>query len=117
MNIVEQAKSLEDFIAQFHHDIHMHPELGFQEFRTTQRLKEEIESLGLSVKLYNPTGLHVDIRGTGRGLCADRTGKGDRKQESYLASYSPQLFNPRCHGDQHGYSVFGGRFRNHRADI
>lgn len=63
MNIVEQAKSLEDFIAQFHHDIHMHPELGFQEFRTTQRLKEEIESLGLSVKLYNPTGLHVDIKG------------------------------------------------------
>lgn len=63
MTITQQALSLSSFIADFHHDIHQHPELGFQEFRTTARLKEEIEKLGLTVRQFDPTGLVVDVKG------------------------------------------------------
>lgn len=63
VTIIEQARAMQNYIAEFHHDIHMHPELGFQEFRTMERLLGEIEPLGLPVKRYDPTGFHVDIKG------------------------------------------------------
>lgn len=63
MTIVEQALSLKEYIAGIHHEIHENPELSLREFRTTRRIKEEISGLGLVVKEYEPTGLHVDIKG------------------------------------------------------
>ena len=63
MTIVEQALSFKEYIAGIHHEIHENPELSLREFRTTRRIKEEISGLGLVVKEYEPTGLHVDIKG------------------------------------------------------
>ncbi len=63
MTILEQALSMQKYISDYHHDIHMHPELGFHEFRTMEKLKAELEDLGLSYVEYDPTGLHVDIHG------------------------------------------------------
>lgn len=74
-NMLEQAKAIEKFIVDFRHDIHMHPELGFKEFRTTDRIAEELDRLGLSYTRFEPTGLMVEIEGepTGKrvGLRAD----------------------------------------------
>ena len=64
MTIIEQALTLKDYLAGIHHEIHENPELSLKEFRTTRRIKEEIASIGLAVKEYAPTGLHVDIRGS-----------------------------------------------------
>ena len=41
-NMLEQAKAIEDFIVDFRHQLHMYPELGFQEFRTTEKIEEEL---------------------------------------------------------------------------
>ncbi|MER8044984.1 amidohydrolase [Streptomyces sp. NPDC094032] len=46
----------------FRRDLHMHPELGNQEFRTTAALKERLEAAGLTPKvLATGTGLICDI--------------------------------------------------------
>ena len=44
-NMLEQAKAIEDFIVDFRHQLHMYPELGFQEFRTTEKIEEELKKL------------------------------------------------------------------------
>lgn len=67
MNMLEQAKQLEPFITDFRHDLHRHPELSFQEFRTTEKIEEELKKLGLSYTRFEPTGLMVEIEGRGSG--------------------------------------------------
>ncbi len=52
----------------FRRDMHMHPELGNQEFRTTAALKKRLEAAGLSPRVLDTgTGLVCDI-GTWDGL-------------------------------------------------
>lgn len=73
--MLQQAKALEDFIIALRHDLHQHPELGYQEFRTTERLEAEAQKLGLPYHRFDPTGLMIEIEGrpTGKrvGLRAD----------------------------------------------
>ncbi|WP_418958718.1 amidohydrolase [Streptomyces tritici] len=62
----------------FRRDLHMHPELGNREFRTTARLKERLEAAGLRPKvLATGTGLMCDVgswegRDGARGMLALR---------------------------------------------
>ncbi|MEU4080306.1 amidohydrolase [Streptomyces venezuelae] len=59
----------------FRRDLHMHPELGNQEFRTTAALKARLEAAGLAPKvLPGGTGLICDIgtRDRGRPMLAIR---------------------------------------------
>ena len=67
-NMLEQAKAIEDFIVDFRHQLHMYPELGFQEFRTTEKIEEELKKLGLKYVRFQPTGLMVEIEGSPVGL-------------------------------------------------
>ncbi|MFJ9540488.1 M20 family metallopeptidase [Streptomyces sp. NPDC101225] len=49
-------------LVAFRRDLHMHPELGNQEFRTTAAIKERLEAAGLSPRvLAMGTGLVCDI--------------------------------------------------------
>ena len=48
---------LQDQLIEWRHDLHRHPELGFEEHRTSQRVAELLESFGLEV--------HRGIGGTG----------------------------------------------------
>lgn len=68
--IKKTAENLSDYIKNFRHDIHRHPELGHKEFRTTDKICEELTQIGLEPIRYDPTGVSVDIRGT--------AGAGDR---------------------------------------
>lgn len=61
--MLEQAKKMEPFIVDFRHDLHQHPELSYQEFRTTTKIEEEVRRLGLPYKKFDPTGLMVEIEG------------------------------------------------------
>ncbi|MEV7278447.1 M20 family metallopeptidase [Streptomyces sp. NPDC093111] len=59
----------------FRRDLHMHPELGKQEFRTTAAIKERLEAAGLAPRvLATGTGLICDIGtpGPGRAMLAIR---------------------------------------------
>ncbi|NUU20122.1 MAG: amidohydrolase, partial [Streptomycetaceae bacterium] len=58
-------------------DLHMHPELGREEFRTTQLIHDRLVHAGLTPRLLPGTGVVCDIlpapgTGDGRGLIAFR---------------------------------------------
>ncbi|ANW18496.1 amidohydrolase [Streptomyces clavuligerus] len=56
------STALRDELIAFRRDLHMHPELGNQEFRTTAALKERLERAGLRPRvLPTGTGLVCDI--------------------------------------------------------
>ncbi|MEU0334787.1 amidohydrolase [Streptomyces sp. NPDC006193] len=59
------SESLRAELIAFRRDLHMHPELGNQEFRTTAAIKERLEQAGLRPRvLATGTGLLCDIGAT-----------------------------------------------------
>lgn len=50
MSIREEVTDLRDELVALRRDFHMHPELGFQEFRTSKIVGDYLESLGVEVK-------------------------------------------------------------------
>lgn len=69
------SDSLRAELVAFRRDLHMHPELGNQEFRTTAALKARLEAAGLAPRVLPAgTGLICDIgtRDPGRGMLALR---------------------------------------------
>jgi len=58
------TEELRKELVAFRRDLHMHPELGFQEFRTTAAIKARLEQAGLEPRtLAMGTGLVCDIGG------------------------------------------------------
>lgn len=65
-----QASSLDSLLPvliEARHDIHRHPELGFEEVRTQAKVRAWLESQGLTPKDCARTGLYADIEGSGPG--------------------------------------------------
>ncbi|MFJ9565498.1 M20 family metallopeptidase [Streptomyces fuscichromogenes] len=63
------SEELHAELVAFRRDLHMHPELGNQEFRTTAAIKERLEKAGLRPRvLPSGTGLICDIGSVGDGL-------------------------------------------------
>lgn len=48
-------------LISFRRDLHRHPELSYQEFRTTDRIVGALESAGLNPVRLSDTGCYVDI--------------------------------------------------------
>ncbi len=63
MCFLDQARELEDQIIRIRRDIHAHPELGFQEFRTTDLIVRELEALGIEYRRLDPTGVVATVYG------------------------------------------------------
>jgi amidohydrolase len=64
--MLNEAKELQAKLTDYRHDFHMHPELGFKEFRTSARVAEVLRSLGLRVReKVGKTGVVGEI---GQGL-------------------------------------------------
>lgn len=74
LKMLERARTLQDQIIAWRRDVHMHPELGFQEHRTSQLVADTLRALGLRVKTgVGKTGV-VGYLGEGRpavGIRAD----------------------------------------------
>ena len=83
MDFRELAKQVNDEVIAFRHDLHMHPEASMQEFRTTDRIAEELDKLGIPYRRFEPTGLIGTIEGGKPGktiaLRADIDALRDRK--------------------------------------
>jgi amidohydrolase len=70
--MLKRAQEIKDRITGWRRDIHMHPELGFQEARTAALVAEQMESLGYRVKTgVGRTGVVAD-RGEGGPVVAIR---------------------------------------------
>ncbi|MEW9096612.1 MAG: amidohydrolase [Clostridiaceae bacterium] len=67
MKTLELAKKYYDWMVDIRRDFHMHPEASLSEFRTSKRIREELEKMGIEV--YSPceTGVLGILKGKGEG--------------------------------------------------
>ncbi len=65
--MLEKANNLKDELVRLRRDIHQHPELGFQEFRTSALVADTLSEIGIDVKTgVGKTGVVGEL-GTGDG--------------------------------------------------
>ena len=55
--------SMKDFLIDLRRDLHMHPELGFEEFRTSEKISSILKSLNIKHTKIASTGIIADIEG------------------------------------------------------
>lgn len=67
MEIRKEVDKLTEEVIQLRRDFHRHPELGFQEHRTSRKVCEYLEALGLEVKRIAKTGVVATLVGQGAG--------------------------------------------------
>ena len=64
----EQIKLIEKWLIDIRRDFHQHPELGFEEFRTSAKIEEYLTQMGLEVYHIAKTGIYADIKGEDSSL-------------------------------------------------
>ncbi|MDR0879967.1 MAG: amidohydrolase [Clostridioides sp.] len=67
MDILGRAKEIEDYLIDFRRDLHRHPELSGNEFRTQGRIIEELEKIGVSYVKAGKTSVVATIEGANPG--------------------------------------------------
>ena len=65
-NILDKAKSIEEYIINFRRDLHENPELSGQEFRTQEKIMEELDKLGIPYIKAGNASLIAFVKG-GKG--------------------------------------------------
>ena len=104
-NIVSEnvLSSMKDFLIYLRRDLHAHPELGFQEFRTSEKISSILDSL--KIKYRNKvaqTGIVADIEGEDKNFTIafradmDALPMDDKKNCSYSSKNSGK-----CHSCGH----------------
>ena len=63
MDSKQLAAQVQEYVVAFRHELHEHPELSMEEVWTTDRIVKELESMGLTVHRFEPTGAMTDIKG------------------------------------------------------
>ena len=68
MNIHPDIQAIKKIIIETRRDFHKHPELSFQEFRTSKIVAEKLESFGIKVKKnIGKTGVIGILQGNKNG--------------------------------------------------
>lgn len=66
MPVINSIAAMKDEMTEWRRDIHMHPELGFEEFRTSNLVAEKLESWGVEVhRGVGQTGVVGVLKGRG----------------------------------------------------
>ena len=66
-DIAKKVISNEDELIKLRRDFHMHPELGYEEYRTSQIVYDYLDELGLEVKKISKTGVVGLLKGNEPG--------------------------------------------------
>lgn len=65
--ILDKAKSIENYIISFRRSLHEDPELSGHEFKTQEKVMKELDKLGISYKKVGTTSLIASIKGIKSG--------------------------------------------------
>lgn len=108
--VLQEANALSPQITAWRRDFHMHPELGFQEFRTSGKVAEELRSLGLETATgVGKTGV-VAVIGEGEPVVAIRADMDalplQEKNDVPYASQTPNVMHA-CGHDSHTAMLLG----------
>lgn len=67
MNIKERCRSNKDYVIGLRRDFHKHPERSLEEYRTSKRIKEELDKMGIPYVAVAETGVVATIKGNNPG--------------------------------------------------
>ncbi len=67
MNINDLGKKYKDYLIEMRREFHMYPETSFEEFRTSKRIKEELEKINVPYEELAKTGILATIKGAHPG--------------------------------------------------
>lgn len=62
-DILNKAKSIEEYIINFRRDFHENPELSGEEFKTQEKIMKELDNLGIPYKKAGNTSLIATLKG------------------------------------------------------
>lgn len=111
MSLLEQAQAMADELTALKADLHAHPELSFEERRTTAVLREKLSALGLElIDLGMETGVVALLRGAFPGrtvaLRADIDAIAQQEPSHPGASTHPGVMHA-CGHDFHTACLYG----------
>ncbi len=66
-HILEMALMLKQQTIAFRRDLHMYPELSFEEFQTSAKVKRELDRMGIPYRAVTETGIVAEITGETSG--------------------------------------------------
>jgi amidohydrolase len=109
-NILEKANEIHDQLVAWRRDFHMHPEVGFHEFRTSEKVAETLTKFGVNFKKgIGRTGVVADI-GSGSPVIAIRADMDalplQEKNDVIYASQNPGVMHA-CGHDSHTAMLLG----------
>lgn len=67
MNIKEVSNFYKQYVIQMRREFHQYPEVSMEEYRTSQRVKEELDKIGITYKSVAGTGVLATIEGKNPG--------------------------------------------------
>ena len=67
INFKDEANKIKDQLITIRRDIHMHPEVGFEEVRTSNLIKDFLKNEGIEYREVAKTGVCAIIKGTKEG--------------------------------------------------
>ena len=113
MDVRKAAEAARDCIVSIRREFHQHPELSMQEFRTAQRIEEELDRLGIPHTRVGETGVLGTLRGEKEGgravvLRADIDALPiEETHECAYRSQNPGVMHA-CGHDAHAACLLGG---------
>lgn len=69
-NMLEKARTVEEYVVAFRRDLHEHPELSGQEVETQKKIMKELDEMGIPYRKVGSTSLIATIKG---GRPGDKT--------------------------------------------
>lgn len=67
MNLSDITLKIENYIIEMRREFHMYPELSYKEERTSKRVGEELDKMGVSYELVQPNIVIATIKGSQKG--------------------------------------------------
>lgn len=121
MDIKKEVDMIANYIIRLRKHFHMHPELGMEEFETSQRIKEELVNMEIPYVNVGKTGV-IGILGKGEPVIALRADidalKIQEKTDVAYRSVNPGIMHA-CGHDAHCAALLGAAsiLKKYEADL